>query len=459
MPATGGPACRSTTIRQAFRWRSQWLAVTFSRTMKLARNQAKETLYLNRNFRLLFTAQVISLTGSGVTTVALALFAHQMVGGPSSAAVIGTALMLRILAFLIFSQPAGVLADRVDRKRLLIASDLIRFALLGAFPFVQEIWQIYVLIFLINAATSFFTPTYDATVPEVVGQDRIVKALSISRLTSDMEAIFSPMLAALLISLMELKWLFWFDAFTYLVSAVMVAEVRLKPIQAPQGKPTVSQRLIAEITYGTRVLLMEPSLRRSLILSFASAVAGAAAIVGTVIYIHDDLNLGGTEFTLSMTALGLGSSLMAIMLGKATGRYESFARRPSELHGRRHRWSDQAMLVGGVLLGVLLLSAYRHPSYLPFMGLWFLNGVGQALIDISASTLLAEHTRPANRGRAYAAHFALTHAFWLISYPAIGYGIQGWGSVITFSMAGAVCLVLSLMALVTRKPQRDHVHV
>src|SRR4051794_7556996 len=73
----------------------------------------------NRSFVLLFSAQVVSLTGSGVTTVGLALFAWQLTGGPSAAAVVGNALMLRILAFLLFSQPAGVLADRWDRRKML----------------------------------------------------------------------------------------------------------------------------------------------------------------------------------------------------------------------------------------------------------------------------------------------------------------------------------------------------
>src|SRR5438270_4457610 len=103
-------------------------------------------LWRNRDFGLLFAAQVISLTGSGVTTVGLALFAYQLVGGASATAVIGNALMLRILAFLLFSQPAGVLADRVSRKPVLIGADLTRLFLLGLFPFVTAVWQVYALI-------------------------------------------------------------------------------------------------------------------------------------------------------------------------------------------------------------------------------------------------------------------------------------------------------------------------
>src|SRR6266436_4725437 len=99
-----------------------------------AKPRAPSTLWRNRDFRLLFSAQIISLLGSGVTTVGLALFAYQLTGGVSATAVIGNALTLRILAFLLFSQPAGVMADRVSKKRILIAADVIRFALLALFP-------------------------------------------------------------------------------------------------------------------------------------------------------------------------------------------------------------------------------------------------------------------------------------------------------------------------------------
>jgi MFS family permease len=126
------------------------------------------TLWANRDFRLLFGAQLTSLVGSGVTSVALAAFAYRIAGG-SATVVVGIALMLRILAFVLVSPLAGVLADRVDRKRLLIAADVVRVGLLGVFPFVTTVWQVYLLTFAINAATAFFTPAFEAVLPEVVG--------------------------------------------------------------------------------------------------------------------------------------------------------------------------------------------------------------------------------------------------------------------------------------------------
>lgn len=414
-------------------------------------------LIANRNFKLLFSAQVISLAGSGVTTVGLALFAHQLVGGGSAAAVIGNALMLRILAFLLFSQPAGVLADRANRKHMLILADLLRFGLMALFPFVHSVWQIYLMIFLINAATAFFSPIYDATIPDVVGQEHYVKALSLSRVAVDVESAVGPALAGLLVSLLGLDWLFWFDAATYLVSAALVAASVLPHV----GKSSTAFSLAAflsELTSGTRIVLRQAVLRRALMLNFVQAVAGAAAIVATVVYVRDVLMQGETEFVGVMVGLGLGSTVTALLLGWITGRYESGARRPAQLHGRRHRWTESALLIGGILLGLILLPGIQQPPLLIFAGLWMLNGVGQALIELSSSTLLAEHTSTANRGRAYAAHFALTHAFWLITYPAIGHGVSQFEAPLTFTLAGAICLMIAVIALLSRKPNHDHLH-
>ena len=415
-------------------------------------------LWRNRNYIFLFSAQIISLLGSGVTTIGLALFAYQLTGGQSATAVIGNALFLRILAFLIFSQPAGVIADRVSRKKILIAADVLRFGLLALFPFISEVWQVYTLIFLINAVTAFFTPTFEASIPEVVGNEQYVKALSYSRVAVDIEAVAAPAIAGLLIVWLGVRWVFWFDAVTYLVSAALVL-FAVVPFVAKQIVPLSAKVFLSEIQTGTRILLREPSLRQALILSFAEATAGAAAIVATVAYIRDALGKGDTAFALVMAALGLGSTVAAILLGRATGRYEQGAETKIDLHGRRHVWAQRALVFGGVLLGVILLPGFLVPPLFVFALLWFLNGAGQALIAIPSSTLLAEHADETERGKAYAAHFALTHACWLITYPAIGYAAAGYGTPATFTAAGIACLLITLFAFLLGKGRREnHAH-
>lgn len=419
---------------------------------------AATPLWRNRDFRLLFAAQIVSLLGSGVTTVGLALFAYELTGGASATAVIGYALTLRILAFLLFSQPAGVIADRVSRKHILIAADMTRFGLLALFPFVTTVWQVYALIFAINAVTAFFTPTFEASIPEVVGGEQYVKALSWSRVAVDVEAVAAPAVAALLVALLGVRWVFWFDACTYLFSGLLVWLAVIPRVERAV-LPLSLKSLALDVTHGSRLLFRQPALRQALILSAAEATAGAVAIVVTVDYVRSVLGRGETAFTLVMATLGLGSAFAAIALGRLTGRYEQGASAGPALHSRRHRWTNLALLGGGVLLGLHLLPGVLTPSLVIFAALWAVNGAGQALIAIASSTLLAEHTAEHERGRAYAAHFALTHVCWLATYPAVGYAAARWGSPATFTAAGVTCLLITALAKVVGPgPQTLHGH-
>ncbi len=112
-----------------------------------------------------------------------------------------------------------------------------------------------------------------------------------------------------------------------------------------------------------------------------------------------------------------------------------------------------------VTLGIILLPGILVPPLFVFALLWFLNGAGQALIAIPSSTLLAEHADETERGKAYAAHFALTPACWLITYPAIGHAAARFGTPVTFSIAGVVCLLITAIAFVLgRGASNSHIH-
>lgn len=411
-------------------------------------------LFANRNFVRLFSAQLASLLGSGVTSVALAAFAYDMAGS-NATVVVGTALTLRILAFVTLSPLAGVLADRVDRKRMLVTADLLRVALLGFFPFVTTVWHVYALIFAINAVTAFFTPTFEATIPEVVGPRLYTRAVSLSRVAVDLEAAGGPLVAGLLIAWVGVRWTFWFDAGTYLVSALLVLASRVP--SAPKPKDRFPWRdFVPQVTHGTRVLLREPALRQALVLHFAEAVAGAVAIVTTVVYVRDELNLGDSAFAWSMGALGAGSSIASIVLARRADGVRGDGGAPMEEHLRYHRWARRTLLAGGMMLGVALLPGVMVPGLGVLLLLWALNGAGQALIGIPSLGLLADHTQPDERGRAYAAHFALTHLFWLFTYPAAGYLAREIGTPRTFTAAGVLCLVLALVAAAIRGGHRSH---
>lgn len=150
----------------------------------------------NRTYRHLFLAQVVALAGTGLSTVALALLAYDLAGGDAGV-VLGTALALKMVAYVGIAPVVGGFAHRLPRRRLLIALDVARAAVVLCLPFVTQVWQIYLLIFLLNAFSAGFTPTFQATIPDILPDEtQYTRALSLSRLAYDLENLLSPTLAA-----------------------------------------------------------------------------------------------------------------------------------------------------------------------------------------------------------------------------------------------------------------------
>ncbi|MGH7519151.1 MAG: MFS transporter, partial [Gemmatimonadales bacterium] len=139
-----------------------------------------------------------------------------------------------------------------------------------------------------------------------------------------------------------------------------------------------------------------------------------------------------------------------------TVRVPEGARARRRAHLRYHRWAGRLLVAGGGLLTVALLPGMLLPGLGALLVLWALNGAGQAMIAIPSVGLLAEHTVPAERGRAYAAHFALTHLFWLGTYPAVGYLSQAVGVPATFTMVGGLAGIVTILAFGTGRTHRPH---
>ena len=162
----------------------------------------------NRTYRHLFTAQVIALVGTGLMTVALGLLAYELAGADAGA-VLGSALAIKMLAYVGVAPVAQAFADQFPRRSLLVALDLVRAVVAICLPFVTEVWQIYLLIFVLQAASAGFTPTFQATIPDILpDEEDYTKALSLSRLAYDLESLISPMLAAALLTVISFHNLF-----------------------------------------------------------------------------------------------------------------------------------------------------------------------------------------------------------------------------------------------------------
>lgn len=395
----------------------------------------------NRTYRHLFLAQVIALIGTGLATVALGLLAYDLAGA-NAGAVLGTALAIKMIAYVGVAPVAAAFAERLPRRTMLVSLDLVRAAVALLLPFVSEIWQVYVLIFVLQSASAGFTPTFQATIPDVLPDERdYTRALSLSRLAYDLESLVSPMLAAALLTLISFHSLFAGTVVGFLASAALVVSVVLPSPQAGEKRGIYDRT-----TRGIRIYLATPRLRGLLALNLAVAAASAMVIVNTVVLVQAVLGLDQSAAALALAAFGGGSMVAALLLPRLL---ETVPDRTVMLAG------------AGILVAGLLVGSALH-SYAFVLPLWFLLGLGYSLVQTPSGRLLRRSSRPEDRPSLFAAQFALSHACWLITYPLAGWlgasiGLPGTSAVLALLAGFAVLAALRLWP--ARDPDElEHVH-
>jgi MFS family permease len=137
------------------------------------------SLLLDRTLRRLLVAQIAALGGTSLSTIALALLACDLVGGYAGV-VLGTVLALKMVAYVGIAPVVGSLAHRLPHRPLLVGLDLGRAVSVACLPFVTEVWQVYVLIFVMNACSAGFMPTFQATISDVLPDEaRYTRAFAV----------------------------------------------------------------------------------------------------------------------------------------------------------------------------------------------------------------------------------------------------------------------------------------
>ena len=388
----------------------------------------------NRTYRHLFLAQVIALLGTGLATVALGLLAFDLAGAQAGA-VLGTALAIKMTAYIGVAPIAAAFAERLPRRAMLVSLDLVRALVALALPFVTEVWQIYVLIFVLQSASAAFTPTFQATIPDILpDEDDYTRALSLSRLAYDLESVASPMLAAALLTVISFHNLFDGTVIGFLASAALVATVLL-----PKAKQVPRRSIYERTTRGMRIFLATPRLRGLLALNLTVAAASAMVIVNTVVMVQSRFALPQSSTALALAAFGGGSMISALVL-------------PRLLKNIKDR---TAMLFGGGILVVGLAVGINLTTYNFLLPLWMVLGVGYSLAQTPSGRLLRRSAHAEDRPALFAAQFALSHACWLITYPLAGW--LGANISLTASFVGLAVVAGSalLVSIVIWRPAHD----
>lgn len=384
----------------------------------------------NRTFAALFGAQVIALLGTGLLTVALGLLAYDL-AGPAAGAVLGTAYTIKMVAYVGLAPVANAIAEKLPRKALLIGADLMRAAIAVALPFITEIWQIYGLIFILQAASATFTPAFQATIPDVLPDEAdYTRALSLSRLAYDLENLLSPAMAGVLLLVTSYHGLFVGTVIGFIGSAALVGLSKV-PERRSASKP---RTFIDRVTRGSRIYLATPRLRGLLGLNMVASGAGAFILVNSVVMVRDVYGLGESDLAVAMAAFGAGSMATALMIPRLL---DTVPERRVMLQAGR------ALAIVTLLhAGILLVGG--AVGWTAFLLLWALSGALYSAILTPSGRLLRRSAQPEDRPSVFAAQFALSHACWLITYP-----IAGWaGSLLSLPIAMLVLGVIALASVV-----------
>lgn len=385
----------------------------------------------NRDYALLFTAQVVALIGAGLLAVALGLLAYD-IAGDRAGLVLGTVFTIKMVAYVGLSPLTQAAAHRLPRKAVLIGADLVRGAVALCLPFVSEVWQVYALVFVLQAASATFTPAYQAILPDILPREAdYTRALSLSRLTYDLENLLSPALAALLLLVVSYSALFTGTTLGFLGSALCVLAARIPSLgEAPR------RSFLDRATRGIRLYLATPRLRGFLALTLAAAAPGAFVLVNTVVLARAEFGRGDTGLAIAMAAFGAGSMLAALLL-------------PRVLEARGDRavmlpataaLSVTALVAGAVLWG----GALQWGALLAF---WAVTGALYSAVLTPAGRLIRRSSGQPDRPALFAAQFALSHACWLITYPLMGWAGLALGMGGALALSGGIAAAALILAL------------
>lgn len=394
----------------------------------------------HRTYRHLFVAQVVALLGTGLLTVALSLLAFE-IEPESAGVVVATALTIKIVAYVLLAPVVTALTSRWSPRTVLVGADLVRIAVAVALPFVSETWQIYGLVLVLQAASATFTPTFQAAIPVILTEEsEYTRALSLSRLAYDLEAVASPVAAAGLLLVMSFDGLFVGTALGFAASAFLVlgAGLRVEGVR-------VSSSFRSRAAAGVRMFAARRSLRVLLLLDLAAACATATVLVNTVVVVREGLDLGASHLAVTLGAFGSGSMIVALVLPRVLDRASALT----------------VMLAGGAASAVALILATATVSgpWWSLLAAWVVLGATTSAVLTPSGSVVNDAVNADERPAAYAAHFSLSHACYLLAYPVAGVvgdvrGIATSTVVLALVAAGATLGAVAIGRDASRRPAR-----
>jgi len=358
-------------------------------------------IFRKRDFRFLWTGQLVSTIGSSLTDLAAGILIFERT---HSALAVGLMLMATAIPSLIVGLIAGVFVDRFDRKKIMIASDLIRAALVVSIPFLIQIdiLLLYVVVLFASAVKQFFDPAEQSVLPDVASEEELSAANAFLSISSFGSTAIGFAAAGFLASTGNVYLAFYVDAVTFLLSALCISFVRIAPLVVEEMTSVAA--VASNLRAGISMLLGTPILRSTLIV-FAP-VLFAFGLWNVLLLPFAVGPLGGTEFEYGLqeglTSLGfvVGSLLMAKYIDRLP----------------EGTW----MVISFTIMGIVGILYGLSSNIWIAIGLVTISGFAQPPSSIARSLVLQRNTPREFRGRVFSAFFVSRDVLFLVGMATAG---------------------------------------
>ncbi|MCU1361104.1 MAG: transporter [Ilumatobacteraceae bacterium] len=368
---------------------------------KSTSNARRFAAFDNRNFRLYFIGQTISSIGSWTQTLAVTWLVLDITNRSDR---LGVAVALQFLPMLLLGAPAGVLADKIDNRRLLMATSTVSGLLAVTFGVVVgtghvTIWWIYALTLMLGLVLAVERPAMQAILFQLVGSELLPSAVATSSTINSVSRLIGPAIAGVLIATVGVGTCFFINAASYLVVIGALIALRASELVA---RPMLG-RAKGRLREGFAYVRTHPDVARPLLVM---------AVVGTVAYNFQTTFPSMVRFGFDRGAGSVGTALSVSAIGSILGGIYIAGVKP---HPRR----TLAIALAG--LGASCVALSVTPGFWPFVAMTIVVGFASASFQSVNTVVLQQATEPSMQGRVMALH----QMAWFGSTP-IGAVLMGW---------------------------------
>ena len=367
----------------------------------------------NPSFRNLWYGQVISELGNWVNSIALYALILQLTG---SGMAMAAAMMAKLLPMVIISPFAGVVIDRMDRRTVLIASDILRCFTVLCFLIVEsreDLWLVYALTLFEVALTGFFEPARSAILPSIVAKSHLVTANAISGATWSIMLTLGAALGGFVVSLFGVKVAFILDALTYLLSAWFIIKISYPNTKSEEPIKKNNSSGIKGLLEGGRYLISHPIVLALALLKSGMAIKGGIMTLIPLFAnrLWSDPAAVSVAVGIMFSSRGIGSAIGPILIRKWLG--ES----PKILQGS---------ILAAFFLGSLALLAFSFSKNLWLTSLCIgLSGMFGSIVWVFSTALIHLEADRQFLGRIFGIEMALLTLIMGISNGVVGVAIDG----------------------------------